>query len=811
MSINNLGISGVLSGWDSYSTNTENAAAGPVPKKYTLTEILELIRDLKSKIDPERIEQLFLNMEDHIHDSQNPHIETLQSLGTSVLQELYAEWLARGHIGTLEEFVSVLFQYIQIANDEESLAGVSTTKIISVRGSKLIYEAHIADPDAHYHMFRAMLPGTPMDVQPIFSSQAFLGENSIYALRRVWVEMIDTNANFADWTDLLPDDYSVIGIDQNNYVVEHMNGMQIVSNMSHDLSISRIIPTLPNKKYEWYIHISNHVSGICRYQITDITNNEAIVPAEVLSGANTNGLYKIAFTTPTECVSVKIEQLNDLTANTDYVVTEWKVSKIPATLTGHIDTCYYHRPTGYLDIALMDTLPIDSIYGEPTYSIWGERTNKILHSATFDTGSFIGGYKATYTAELSPLGIYDASIFVDAYDNVTSEHGWLSDVYSFVKDKVYTISVYVKAEDKKYFTVVLPTDLAGPTYPRYDLTADETYHPVGYDTNSNDGECIRLPNNYCRVIHVFKAKSTRLAPIKMLFCDVIDGDTTYIGNGKAAGILWQAQLEEGIGASPALLTDDIEVTRAATIAYLPFEDKFVETNGTLVVTTKKPYTLDSEEDRYLYDLGTQNQHILRGRYPSHHEQKLFMESANRYLSMLNYSWSGSAVRRFTTYVHSYNPVEHVYGNTGNMPIVNTLDDNSVTPAELADYTIESILTLPDVEDMQIIAIDCTNTIRSSKLGTNDLLPQEILDILLETIYGNEKLLREANDMVAISILDESNISDQITPYNVCDKLWIGCDHSGNRQLDGYIKNITYYAKGSNYMNAEFHIGEYVDA
>jgi len=369
MTINNLGVSGVLSGWDEFNTNTEASAAGAIPKKYTLTEILALIRDIKSKIDPEQIERLFLNMEDHIHDNQNPHQIDLDALDTSVLNELYLEWINRGHVGTLEEFVEVLFQYVHIANDEESLAGVSTTKIISVRGSKLIYDEHIADPDAHYHMFRAMLPGTPMDVQPIFSAQAFLGDHDVYALRRIWVELIETNTTFVDWTDTLPDDYLVTGIDQNNYVVEHMDGMHVVALIAGSLSVSRTISTLPDKVHEWHIRISNHVSGSIRYKITDVTNNATIVEPTVLDGSDDDGLYRISFTTPLGCISIKIELLDDNTVNTNYVVSEWKLSKIPSALTGYIDTCYYHRPTGYLDVAPIDTIPIDNIYGEPMYSI----------------------------------------------------------------------------------------------------------------------------------------------------------------------------------------------------------------------------------------------------------------------------------------------------------------------------------------------------------------------------------------------------------------------------------------------------------
>ena len=814
--INDKGLSGILSDWTVNDDLSQNAT-GINPRKYTITEILDLIREIKQNFDPDELEELFILMEDHIHNNQNPHELTLESLGTSVIAELYAEWLSRGYIGTAEEFSDVLFQYVTIASIEETREGLSETKLISVKGAKILYDDHLTDTDAHYELFRAMMPGTPIAQIPLYSAHAFQG-------------------------------------------------------VEKDMIVERD------------------------------------------------------------------------------------------------DECYYHLPTGYLNVVPADTLAIDHIHNDPMYSIWGERTNQALQSRFFTEGEFLGGTGDNYDGAKSPLGEYDATLLTDANDSVICEHGWRSGSFSVESGKVYTISLYVLPIDKRYFTITLPEAVAGPAYRVYDLLdEDVVYEPMGYDSINNDSELIFLHNKYVRVCHSFRAKTTMTCTIKALFLDVLNGDTTYMGLGSHPGVIWQFQFEEGLGASPVIFTTDEPVTRAATKVRIPFHDKFDKDRGTLSITTIKPMNVSQPEPQYLYSLSatyrglelifgnrsfdiweegvpdyyvignddvnnyieeheegarivsdntsnvlirrdvdvlpganlnwsitigehvnglirysvydvtngsdiisytnitnsdnngiydvdfvvpagctsvrliimrydggptdyvikdwslesdeplalptntlSSTAHVIIGNYPTLHGQRLYMESNNVFEAPLSYSWSGDALRRTTTYVHSYVPTEHVYANTGDEPIVQPIAGISITTAEAIDYVLYDLWNMEELSDSPVIIIDFENPVIASSVDLSTLTESEILDIVLSVTYKNIKDNSEDYDVAAVDLLEESDLSDTLTLYDFADTLHVGCDKNNEHFLNGYVKDIVYYTTGSSSMNAEFLIGEYND-
>jgi hypothetical protein len=670
--VDRLGISGVLSSWEEYSTDTSSSALGSNPKKYTIPELLELINDIKRVFNPKALERFMLLIEEHLHDTDNPHRTTLESMGTSVIIELYKEWLELGYSGTREEFIKILFQYVEIADIPTTKAGISTSKLVSVKGAKAIYDEHIISPDAHTEMFRAIFPGNVPSDNPIWSCQAFVGQNP-------------------------------------------------------DMVVERPAP------------------------------------------------------------------------------------------------CFYHRQDGYLDIAPANTLPIDNLYGYPMFSIWGKRKNLVRYSNDLNSGGFVGGYKSDLLSFPSPRNITDGIMFHETLGGSGSEHGWVTEPIAFEAGKVYTFSAFVFPRLRMYFTLGIPEVLAGPNAQiHYDLRdPDNKYIPVDMDKTINDGEMIILPNRWVKVIHSFRAKASITMSLKALWLDTIDTNTAYVGSGTIAGFMWQAQVEEGLGASPPIINGEFLEERPATKVKIPFDNLFNNKTGALVIETKQPYKIQQNEAHYLYEVGSVNGTTLHGKFPITHEQRLYMESINIQKSILDYSWTGNILRDFVTYVHSYSSNYHTYGNTGNFPITNSVFDNSITTPVALEYFLLNIwpqIINDNTVNAALISFDNNVNPTPTDLPDNYVefsLPDDVeanaiyLDYILEDIVPTVYANREDNGLAIINLVRREDLLDLTTVLNdEYDFLIIGCNRNGEEQLNGYIRNITYYHVYSDDLVTEFYIGEY---
>lgn len=181
---------GIITQYDEI-TFGDNANIGedknPVPKsrtKYTLDDIYILLRKLKGMIDPKNIERIERIVVKHVNDKNNPHNVTIDQLTTSVMNELYIDFLNYQNrtkydnkytldelkkLISSEQFLKLLYQDIKIADIETILEGTSTDTLVTPSGINELINIHNNDPNAHEKLFDYLIPGTMETYMPTLS------------------------------------------------------------------------------------------------------------------------------------------------------------------------------------------------------------------------------------------------------------------------------------------------------------------------------------------------------------------------------------------------------------------------------------------------------------------------------------------------------------------------------------------------------------------------------------------------------------------------------------------------------------------
>jgi hypothetical protein len=129
------------------------------------------------------------------------------------------------------------------------------------------------------------------------------------------------------------------------------------------------------------------------------------------------------------------------------------------------------------------------------------------------------------------------------------------------------------------------------------------------------------------------------------------------------------------------------VERPATIVKVPFRDKFSLKNGTFVIEAKKPKDIKRNATQYLYALGDDTTAIMSGKFPITRNQELYIESINTFDEILDYAWLGPNVAETNTFSYGYNHKYHIYADTDNPIIRNTVEDTSITYSEAMRYLL----------------------------------------------------------------------------------------------------------------------------
>lgn len=154
--------SATLSGWHNISTNNHTRVNGVTVQD--ILSILSAIRSNKTFIAwIEAYEEAYA----HIIDQNNPHEVTIDQLKTKVIQVIYETWLSEGYQGSLQDFIDLLFQYIEIADDTKMQEGLSEVAVPSVAVFKHAIDRHNENLDAHENIINPLLLGDENIHRPI--------------------------------------------------------------------------------------------------------------------------------------------------------------------------------------------------------------------------------------------------------------------------------------------------------------------------------------------------------------------------------------------------------------------------------------------------------------------------------------------------------------------------------------------------------------------------------------------------------------------------------------------------------------------
>jgi hypothetical protein len=209
-------ISGVVSGFDKYSTTSDSPDQATSPHEYTLIDFYNQLRDLLSLLDKVQLERIENLINSHIFNYANPHRDTLESLGIDILNSLYQLWLGTHPTTpelTYEFFIKLLFQFVEIASVDETLRNTAPNKLISVLDLIKLIEKHNNDPNAHEVLKERLMPGEAIDATPISAWHSF------YSLPRS--QTIELPYTAIQVTDLLDQLYVVSVHDHiNNYYIQ---------------------------------------------------------------------------------------------------------------------------------------------------------------------------------------------------------------------------------------------------------------------------------------------------------------------------------------------------------------------------------------------------------------------------------------------------------------------------------------------------------------------------------------------------------------------------------------------------------------
>ena len=179
-------VLGSISGWDRLTT-AEPEDSTHIPSndhEYTLPDLYLELKGLINRLDPNQIEYLIKLISEHINDKNNPHQDTLEKMGTSVIKELYNLWIETGHIGDEDTFLKQLFQYVRIADLETTLKGEALDQVPSVYTAAKLVEKHNTDMDAHANLLEAIFPGSPLPGYPTYAVHASVGIPDVIEVKR---------------------------------------------------------------------------------------------------------------------------------------------------------------------------------------------------------------------------------------------------------------------------------------------------------------------------------------------------------------------------------------------------------------------------------------------------------------------------------------------------------------------------------------------------------------------------------------------------------------------------------------------------
>ena len=141
-------------------------------------DMLSIIKNLKDAEILQRWEEVKQSLYEHVTDTDNPHHLTSEQLSVNVINILYSAWLSEGYSGTLQEFIDMIFNYIQITdviNEEVSPEDdwlVPTVKALA----DYVENYHNAKiTDIHEELLNDIFFGDIIDIPPTIYLNKYIG------------------------------------------------------------------------------------------------------------------------------------------------------------------------------------------------------------------------------------------------------------------------------------------------------------------------------------------------------------------------------------------------------------------------------------------------------------------------------------------------------------------------------------------------------------------------------------------------------------------------------------------------------------
>lgn len=171
-------VRGTISGFTKITVGDDVVDADNTPlDPVTLTfpEILEALKYIRAHFDPDRLYQLQNQIQEHVHDYNNPHQLTAETLGIDTYRDLFQLWVNEGW-GTEEVlFKQFIFQEFQIGTLDD-IDNWSLDKLVTYDLAEHYFARHEADGTAHSEMIHYHLPGTAKADLPV---HALYGEQGL--------------------------------------------------------------------------------------------------------------------------------------------------------------------------------------------------------------------------------------------------------------------------------------------------------------------------------------------------------------------------------------------------------------------------------------------------------------------------------------------------------------------------------------------------------------------------------------------------------------------------------------------------------
>lgn len=196
---------GIITAWDEFTFDEGSNVAkdkNPTPKsrtEFTVDDVLVLIRRLKNFIDPKNVDRIERFVSKHIADKNNPHEVTIEQLVSSVMNEVYKDWLAYKNrteydnrytedelkeLLSTEQFLKSLYQQVLIANVNTALEGKSVNEVTSVYDVAQMLKQHNEDLNAHSNLMEYLFPGAVHTYNPTLALIADTGMSEEFIITR---------------------------------------------------------------------------------------------------------------------------------------------------------------------------------------------------------------------------------------------------------------------------------------------------------------------------------------------------------------------------------------------------------------------------------------------------------------------------------------------------------------------------------------------------------------------------------------------------------------------------------------------------